>query len=88
MALPTGNQVFVFFSRVVSPTNKCYKIVAPNVGVALQGVHIILGGCVTNFSEIAKKRLQNDPESTVMGKMAWILLGIVYTSTIWGVACT
>ena len=72
----------MFFSKTISPTNKNDKIGTLNVGVALQGGHIILGGFVTNLSEIAKKHPQNGPKSTFIGKIACILLGIVYTSTI------
>ena len=52
--MTSQNSFFVFFSKTVRPTNKSYKIGTPQVGGALQNRPIVLGGCVTNFAEIAK----------------------------------
>ena len=73
----------MFFSKTVTPTNKSYKIGTPKVGVALRDGHIILGGCVTNFPEIAKNTHKMAKNQLFMGRIPCVLLWIVYTSTEW-----
>ena len=63
--------VLVSFSKTVSPTNKSYKIGTPKVGVALQGGHIILRGCVKMIEKLQKKT------KIAQNQLLWVKLHVL-----------